>query len=201
MLAIEDLLSEASQTPWTILRLIVLLSLTIGGIRQKTLDAFKREFLQVYGYHHLSLFIHLEKVGLLCNAPGPGRNVFPTTRKNFRLWVDEVDERDPNDIAFTYSGYSPLSIRLVQCVTMKPAVLASAVAGPDRSGGSKSRQTIGGEEEGKKAVPLAHGISGWKGFEDVLNGLPGVVVDETQRAEGDGKNGGASPTGQSVSLF
>lgn len=44
--SIEDLMSR--QAPMmTVLRAAVLLSLTSGGIKQKALDAFKREFLQV----------------------------------------------------------------------------------------------------------------------------------------------------------
>jgi hypothetical protein len=46
MTAIEDLMNQ--QAPMTtVLRAAVLLSLTAGGIRQKVLDNFKREFLQV----------------------------------------------------------------------------------------------------------------------------------------------------------
>jgi len=33
--------------------------------------------------------------------------------------VKDVDERSPNDIAYTYSVYAPLSIRLLQCA-LKP---------------------------------------------------------------------------------
>lgn len=43
---IEDLLAQ--QAPWqTVLRTLVLASLTGGGIKQKSLEGFKRDFLQV----------------------------------------------------------------------------------------------------------------------------------------------------------
>jgi hypothetical protein len=39
--------------------------------------------------------------------------------KALRLIVDEVNEHDPNDIAYVYSGYAPLSVRLVQSILQK----------------------------------------------------------------------------------
>jgi len=43
---IEDLMYQ--QAPWTtVLRSLILMSLTCGGIKQKPLEAFKRDFLQV----------------------------------------------------------------------------------------------------------------------------------------------------------
>lgn len=182
MTAIEDLLVQQSQTPWDILRLVILLSLSIGGIRQKVLDNFKREFLQVYGYHYLTTFINLERMGLLNNSPAPGGNNFPQNRKSLRLWVEEANEQDPNDIAYAYSGYAPMSVRLVQCVSMKPAVLATAAAGSSSDRSGKARQTNGGDDGSAQTLPRAHGLMGWKGFEDTMDLLSGPTVDETQRA-------------------
>ena len=48
---LEDLMAQ--QVPWqSVLRSVVLMSLTSGGIKVKNLEAFKRDFLQV------SLFAH-----------------------------------------------------------------------------------------------------------------------------------------------
>lgn len=35
-------------------------------------------------------------------------------KKAFRLLLDNVNDTDPTDIAYTYAGYAPLSIRLVE---------------------------------------------------------------------------------------
>lgn len=43
-----------------------------------------------------------------------GKQIFPLVRKNLRLIVEDLDEQNPNDIAYVYSGYAPLSVRLVQ---------------------------------------------------------------------------------------
>ena len=182
MTAIEDLLIQQSHTPWDILRLIILLSLSIGGIRQKVLDSFKREFLQIYGYHHLTTFINLERLGLLNHSPAPGGTTFSQTRKSLRLWVEEADEQDPNDIAYTYSGYAPLSVRLVQCVSMKPAVMATAITGLNADRNGRTRQTSEADGDTNRTVPRAHGLMGWKGFEETLDLLPGPTIDDSQRS-------------------
>ena len=39
---------------------------------------------------------------------------FKHARKPLRLWNSNVNEKDPDDISYVYSGYAPLSIRLVE---------------------------------------------------------------------------------------
>ena len=154
---IEHILEQ--EAPWTtVLRCIVLMSLTSGGIKPKQLEGFKRDFLQTYGYHHLPLLIQLQALGLLVRAPAD--TSFAKLRKPLRLVVDDIDDSAPNDISYVYSGYAPLSIRLVQCVTSKSSILAP-------SDSSSAAQ--------------AHPISGWKGFEDVLGQIPGATVDFKQK--------------------
>ncbi|XP_030074492.1 vacuolar protein sorting-associated protein 33A isoform X2 [Microcaecilia unicolor] len=68
---------------------------------------------KTYGYENLLTLNNLEKAGLL-KSQGNSRNNYPTIRKTLRLWVDEVNEQNPNDISYVYSGYAPLSVRLAQ---------------------------------------------------------------------------------------
>lgn len=163
---IEDLMYQ--QIPWqTVLRSVILMSLTTGGIKPKNLEVFKRDFLQVYGYHHLPLLINLQSLNLLVRSPSLTSQNFPALRKSLRLLVDDINDAVPNDISYVYSGYAPLSIRLVQCVTQKNVILS----GPTEEG------------PGRQVLPKAHRISGWKGFEDVLAGIPGSTVDVKQKVE------------------
>jgi hypothetical protein len=94
-------------------------------------------------------------------------------RKPLRLIVDDTDDSRPNDISYVYSGYAPLSIRLVQCVTQKNAVQAAAA--PNADAGDEAAPS-------RKAVPRAHPLSSWRGFEDVLGSIPGETVDTRQKA-------------------
>ncbi|WVQ79288.1 hypothetical protein IAT38_001384 [Cryptococcus sp. DSM 104549] len=168
---IEDLMYQ--QAPWqTVLRLAVLMSLTSNGLKPKNLEAFKRDFLQVYGYHHLPLLVALQDLNLLVRSPPPIPQSFPVLRKSLRLIVEGPPENDllMKDISYVFSGFAPLSVRLVQCVTQKNAIMS---APGDEDGPS-----------GKRVLPKAHPIGGWKGFEDSLAGIPGATVDVRQRSEG-----------------
>lgn len=49
--------------------------------------------------------------------------------------MDDVDEFHPNDISYVYSGYAPLSVRLVQCALQKPGTTAAASASSITAGG------------------------------------------------------------------
>ncbi|NWZ24883.1 VP33A protein, partial [Asarcornis scutulata] len=96
-----------------ILRLVCLQSVCNSGLKQKVLDHYKREILQTYGYEHILTLNNLEKAGLL-KPQTSSRNNYPTIRKTLRLWMDDVNEQNPNDISYVYSGYAPLSVRLAQ---------------------------------------------------------------------------------------
>ncbi|TKC50246.1 hypothetical protein EI555_000739 [Monodon monoceros] len=99
-----------------VLRLVCLQSVCNSGLKQKVLDYYKREILQTYGYEHILTLYNLEKAGLLKPQTG-GRNTYPTVRKTLRLWMDDVNEQNPTDISYVYSGYAPLSVRLAQLLS------------------------------------------------------------------------------------
>lgn len=152
---IEDLVCQQADM-WPVLRTAVLMSLTNGGIKQKPLDAFKRDFLQTYGYHHLPLLVALQDLGLLLRAPAPAP--FATVRKPLRLITNDVDDANPTDISFGYSGYAPLSIRLVQAAAQRSALTGDAKGDVLRM-------------EGKRVV------TGFKGMEDTVSAIPGPITD------------------------
>ncbi|XP_078410263.1 vacuolar protein sorting-associated protein 33A isoform X2 [Cetorhinus maximus] len=109
---IED--SIAQKEPLIkILRLVCMQSVCNNGLKQKVLDYYKREILQTYGYEHILTLNNLEKTGLL-KPQTSTRNNYPTIRKTLRLWMDDINEQNPNDISYVYSGYAPLSVRLTQ---------------------------------------------------------------------------------------
>ncbi|XP_007936331.1 vacuolar protein sorting-associated protein 33A [Orycteropus afer afer] len=99
-----------------VLRLVCLQSVCNSGLKPKVLDYYKREILQTYGYEHILTLYNLEKAGLLRPQTG-GRNNYPTIRKTLRLWMDDVNEQNPTDISYVYSGYAPLSVRLAQLLS------------------------------------------------------------------------------------
>ena len=153
----------------TVLRLLCLESCLSNGIRSRDLENFKRQILQAYGFQHLLTLANLEKTGLLvpreshrgnlnpiAGAAGQSATDWNAVRKGFKLWVDDVQEEDPTDPAYVFSGYAPLSVRLVQSILQR-AILYNSV---------------------HNVVPNG---TGWSIFEDVLSRIRGATVDVTQK--------------------
>ena len=97
-----------------------------------------------------------------------------------KLIVDDVDEYNPTDISYAYSGYAPLSITLVQIIADKPAFISAdgvdtAVKGKDGKGRVEER-------------PRKQPIAGWSGYEETLKLLPGEVFDDVQPIEAGHEN-------------
>lgn len=97
-----------------VLRLLCLQCAANNGFKQKTLEYYKREIFQVYGFHHAMTFANLEKARLLY---GQTTRSYATLRKSLHLIVEDVNEVNPTDISYVYSGYAPLSVRLAQFLT------------------------------------------------------------------------------------
>ncbi|GAB7347422.1 hypothetical protein MBLNU459_g4343t2 [Dothideomycetes sp. NU459] len=181
---IEELISRDMPLS-TILRMLCLESSIAGGLRTRDLENFKRQVLHAYGHQHLLTFAALEKMGLLVpraantgylNPMGgihSGTTDYNSVRKTLKLFLDDVDEQDPTDVAYVFSGYAPLSIRLVQCVLQK-----SYLAG--LSNPRSARDTSGNGTSTSQSQPQAQ-AQGWKGFEDVLARIKGATVDEVQK--------------------
>ena len=188
---IEELIARDTPLP-VVLRLLCIESCIAGGIKPKDLENFKRLILHAYGYQHLLTFHALEKMHLLetriganplylpIGGGGPTagtRTNYNYLRKALRLIVDEVNEQNPDDIAYVYSGYAPLSVRLVQCILQKQYLLALI-----KSGAPSAPNAPPG------ATPTnLHGVSsaahGWQGFEDALKYVKGETFNKVQKGE------------------
>lgn len=160
-----------------VLRLLCLYSLVTGGLKQKVLEEFKREILQSYGYEYLPLLISLADLNILTRAgSSSSKSAFAQVRKPLRLVVDDVDEANPEDIAYVYSGYAPMSVRLVQ------HVLGLGTTSGGASGGvlsAAASAATGRERTGAT-------VQGWRGLDEVMRTLPGAVFEESQKpAEGE----------------
>ncbi|XP_078360973.1 vacuolar protein sorting-associated protein 33A-like isoform X2 [Oculina patagonica] len=96
----------------TVLRLLCAQCLTNNGFKPKMLEFYCREILQTYGFEHAYRTLSpLESAGLLRTQTSRSYNVL---RKSLKLVVEDVQEQNPNDIAYVFSGYAPLTVRLAQ---------------------------------------------------------------------------------------
>lgn len=75
-----------------------------------------------------------------------------------------MDEQDPTDISYVFSGYAPLSVRLVQAA-IAPASGNGVRVGNRNSNGAGSA------------------LNGWKGVEEVLRPLPGATFEDWQEED------------------
>lgn len=178
---IEELISRDVPLT-TVLRLLCLESCISGGLRPRDLDNFKRLILHAYGYQHLLTLAALEKIGLLqtrasanvlMNPLGVGGGAAEGTKTNYNylrkvlgLVVEEINEQNPNDIAYVYSGYAPLTIRLIQSIIQKPHLLtitkgSAAASNPNVTGATQ----------------------GWQGFEDALRNIKGATFNKVQKGD------------------
>jgi hypothetical protein len=149
---------------------------------------------KAYGYDLLPLLLSLASLPLAILLPNPlpaatspsvaaSRYPFALLRKSLRLLIDdspEAIEEVENDISFVYSGYAPISIRLVQCIAQKGGVISN----PAEREKSTQEATV---TNGGGTVPnkvQAHPIVGWKGFEDLLAAMPGETFDVIQKIPG-----------------
>ena len=178
--SIEELIAREAPLP-IVLRLLCIESCVSGGLRTRELETFKRSILQAYGFQHLLTLDVLEKLQLLQSRASSGALMIPVAmsgsadgtktnytylRKTLSLIVDDVDEQNPSDISYVYSGYAPLSVRLVQCVLQKKQLLSL---------------TRGGTGGGANAVSSA--AQGWRGFDDAVSYARGKTFDEIQKGE------------------
>ena len=115
-------------------------------------------------------FDSLERAGMLLTKASNGRSSYSSLRKALRLIVDEVDEQKPDDIAYVYSGYAPLSIRLVQCIVQRHVIIAAQA---NETSQGRITNTLA-------ALPNA---MGWRGFEEPLRLVKGRTFDEIQKQE------------------
>ncbi|KAF2085650.1 vacuolar protein sorting-associated protein 33A [Saccharata proteae CBS 121410] len=176
---IDELISRGVKLE-TILRLLCLESTINAGLRPRDLENFKRAILHAYGHQHLLTLSLLEKAGLLQNRSG-GLGVsanlsasaktlqntnYTAVRKSLTMIVDEVNESEPDDVAYVFSGYAPLSVRLVQCILQKDYITS-----------------LSSSQRPAQAIPSLSNAQGWRPFEDTLRSIRGATVDEVQTGE------------------
>ncbi|KAH7170592.1 Sec1-like protein [Dactylonectria macrodidyma] len=178
---IEELIARDAPIRET-LRLLCIYSCISGGIKPKDFDQFRRLILEGYGYQHLLTLNNLGKLQLFLSRSSPLAGMIPMAgnadpngtktnytylRKQLRLIVDEVQEDDPNDISYVYSGYAPLSIRLVQCILQKQYLLSVTKGGGAAAAGA----------------PAGTGTQGWHGFDEAVKHVRGQTFYEHQKGE------------------
>nr|XP_034919197.1 vacuolar protein-sorting-associated protein 33 homolog isoform X2 [Populus alba] len=85
---IEELIHK--QEPLvTVLRLLILFSITNSGLPKKNFDHLRRELLHSYGFEHIAMLNNLEKAGLLKKQESKGN--WLTIKRNLQLVTEDTD--------------------------------------------------------------------------------------------------------------
>jgi len=189
---IEEMINNQQSIQQTI-RLLSLLSLVSGGIRTKSYEFFRKEIVQTYGYQHILTLDNLSKIGLFKKYDGT-RNMYPYVRKALKLIVDDVDEHNPNDISYVYSGYAPISVRLIQCACLlsnsksmplpsnssslfnPTSILSTTNTNTNNSEANNSSSSYNNNNNNNSSLSNVS----WKGWDEVLRYLPGPTFEEEQ---------------------
>ncbi|KAI9221042.1 Sec1-like protein [Blastocladiella britannica] len=108
-----------------------------GALSDKQLESLRQEFLLTYGFQHHQTWTRLESAGLIASArtstPRRTAATWKTVIKDMSLLVDPSAAADPTtalDIAYVFSGYAPLSVRVVESLLQQPP--SASHAGPPR---------------------------------------------------------------------
>ena len=194
---IEDAIANGD-TLLHVLRMLCLYCAVHGGVPRRRWDQIRRDLLNSYGHEHLSTLRSLAIAGLVHrNDPSSSsssstseQHQFTHTSAVIKDWGvvksafsllmlegDAVDQENPSDIHFTYAGYAPLSVRIVQ------AAVSTVGVGSNSTGGSR----------------------GWSSQHAAMSAVPGpqfevlqTVDDKGRPIEQPDKGGGATKTTTTV---
>ena len=102
---------------YNFLRILCLMSVIQSGFKSRIFDQIKKEFYQIYGFQEIFLWRNLEKVGILKSADSS--YFYKDVDKKLKLIFEDINNIEPNDISYSYGGYAPIGIRLIEKAVTK----------------------------------------------------------------------------------
>ena len=105
-----------------IIRLLLLQSVTAGGLRSAKYDQLKRIISQVYGFEYIFTLQIFERMGLLkkkdtiLSVVDTSSSTWHSIKKPLQLINESINMSRPDDISYVTAGYAPISVRLVQAL-------------------------------------------------------------------------------------
>ena len=111
---IEDLINKGESLK-RVLRLMSMMSVVNNGLKPKVYDTLKESLMLSYGIPQIITAMHcLDHAGLIVRQDA--RSTWAAARKAGRVWVDNLNEKHPDDISYAYSGYAPPLMRVVEAM-------------------------------------------------------------------------------------
>ena len=110
--AMEDEMAKKGDL-YNILRMLCLYSIINGGIKNKMFDQFRKDVINIYGFQEIFFLNNLEKMRILKYYESSSMFYYDLNKK-LKLINDSVDLNNPNDSSYSFSGYCPIFIRLIE---------------------------------------------------------------------------------------
>ena len=110
--SIEDEIAKKGDL-YNIIRMISLYSLINGGIKNKLYDQIKKDLINIYGFQEIFFLNNLEKLKIL-KYYNSSNIFYYDFNKKLELINESVDFFNPNDSSYSFSGYCPIFIRLIE---------------------------------------------------------------------------------------
>ena len=110
--SIEDEMAQKGDL-YKIIRILCIYSLINGGIKNKIFDQLRRDILNIYGFQEIFFLNNLEKMKML-KSYDSSNLFYYDINKRLKLIDDSVDLNNPNDAAYSFSGFCPILVRLIE---------------------------------------------------------------------------------------
>ena len=110
--SIDDEMAQKGDL-YNIIRMLSLYSLINGGIKNKIFDQIRRDLVNTHGFQEIFFLNNLEKLKILKNYDSSNLFYYDLSKK-LKLINDSVDFNNPNDASYSFSGYCPIFIRLIE---------------------------------------------------------------------------------------
>ena len=110
--SIEDEIAQKGDL-YNIIRILSLYSIINGGIKYKLFDPIRRDLINIYGFQEIFFLNNLEKMKMLKYYDSANLFYYDLNKK-LKLINDSVDLNNPNDSSYSFSGYCPIFIKLIE---------------------------------------------------------------------------------------
>ncbi|KAI3630650.1 hypothetical protein MIR68_012085 [Amoeboaphelidium protococcarum] len=196
---LEALIYSGETSIYEVMRLLCLQSITSpsGGLKSKSIELLRTAILQQYGYQCASLFDILEsRLNLLAqNGGGKAKNNVQLLKDRLKLVMENVNEQEPDDMSYVYSGYfSPVLCRLVE--VMQKNRFQNQQIGSDQATALQKQQSLPKEQQSpiekqqqsyvsqimsRRKQNQRAGTDVWNGLTEVINSIGLTKVEEYQQ--------------------
>lgn len=120
MIQAVELLMAKGVNKDSILRLLVLISITQSGIKEKVHQELFKQYIDCYGFEEMNTLLNMEEMLLFVKKQSRYKYDWNRIMREFDIINEETQLKNPIDYSYVYNGYSPLSVKIIDyCMSEK----------------------------------------------------------------------------------